>query len=176
MTSPIDAAVLANPAMRQAAAEAHLFGLQRHHGIRPYLPFPDPEGYCSAKLNSGNCLPQIGWQGAPSASWGITLTCSQVTGATPGLLFWSHQPNDVPFSGGRLCLSAPFVRTPIVNSGGVPGPNCSGFLQRDLGSSYLAANGLGPGSVFYAQWWHRDPHLAVDPIGLSAGLRVVVQP
>lgn len=176
VTSPIDAAVLAIPAMRQAAAEAHLFGLQRHYGLEPYLPFPEPEVYCSAKTNSGGCLPEIGWTGKPSVSTGFGLTCALVTGAQFGLLFWGAQPADLPFMGGRLCLTGPLVRTPIVSSGGAAGPNCTGFLQRDLSPAYLAAHSLGPGAVLYGQWWMRDPFLAIDPIGLSAGLRVVLRP
>ncbi len=176
LTSPIDAAVLVQPAMRQAAAEAHLFGLQRHYGLEPYLPFPDPQLYCSAKPSSGGCLPSIGWSGAPSISTGFSLTCAQVTGAQFGLLFWSHQAADLPFMGGRLCLTGSLRRTPVVHSGGSAGPNCSGFLQRDLSPLYLAAHSLTPGSVLYAQWWFRDPFQAVDPVGLSAGLRVVLQP
>ncbi|HIG12800.1 MAG: N-acetylmuramoyl-L-alanine amidase [bacterium] len=176
LTSPGDAAVLSNPAAQQAAAEAHLFGLQRHYGLAPYLPLPDPNLYCTAKLNSAGCLPQIGWSGVPSSSAGFSLTCQNVIGGQAGLMFWSRTPADVPFMGGRLCLAGPFERTPVAHSGGVPGSNCTGSLSVFLSPAYLASRSLGIGSVIHAQWWYRDPFLSSDRVGLSAGLRVVLQP
>lgn len=176
VTNPGDAAVLAVPANRQAAAEAHLFGLQRHYGISPYLPFPDPELYCTAKLNSGGCLPQIGVQGSASSSSGFQLTCTSVTGGQFGLMYWGVQAADLPFLGGRLCVAGPIQRTAVSNSGGTTGPNCSGNLSASLSPAYLASHALTPGSVMHAQWWFRDPFLAVNKVGLSAGLRITVAP
>jgi N-acetylmuramoyl-L-alanine amidase len=46
ITNVTDAAFLADPAQRQRAAEAHLYAIQRHYGITPYLPGspgPDPD-------------------------------------------------------------------------------------------------------------------------------------
>jgi N-acetylmuramoyl-L-alanine amidase len=174
VTNPGDAAVLANPSARQSAAEAHLFGLQRHYGIPAYLPFPDPAIYCGAKLNSGGCFPLISASGTPSASAGFDLVCSAVTGGQTGLLFWSRQAADIPFMGGRLCIAGSIKRTAIDHSGGTTGPNCSGFLQQQFDTTYLALQALTPGSVMYAQWWFRDPFLATQSVGLSAGLQVVM--
>ena len=176
LSNPGDAAVLADPAKRQAAAEAHLIGLQRHYGIAPHIPFPDPEPYCTAKLNSAGCLPQIGIQGAPSMAAGFQVTCSAVTGGQFGLMYWGNQAADIPFLGGRLCVAGPIQRTAVSNSGGVTGPNCTGHLTTGLSPAYLASEGLAPGSVLFAQWWFRDPFLPVDKVGLSAGLRVTLAP
>ena len=176
LTSPIDAALLASPAGRHAAAVGHLFGLQRHYGLAPYLPFPDPEAYCSAKLNSAGCVPQIGWSGTPSVSAGFGVECSSVLGQKPGVLFWSLQSAATPFLGGTLCVGQPLVRTQAVDSGGAAGSNCTGFLQRALDARYLLLSGVTPGTVMHFQWWYRDPGSSPHAVGLSDGLRVVVGP
>ena len=176
ITNPGDAAVLGNPARRQDAAEAHLFALQRHYGIAPYLPNSGPTVYCQPKLTSAGCFPTISAVGPTSISTGVTLECQNVIGGVFGLAFWGTAPADIPFYGGRLCVAGPQVRTPATYSGVPVGQNCLGVLQTTMTPAYLAANGLAPGQTLHAQWWFRDPYQTVNPIGLSAGLRFVLLP
>jgi N-acetylmuramoyl-L-alanine amidase len=176
ITSPTDAAVLGNPAQRQRAAEAHLFALQRHHGLAPYLPNIQPTVYCQPKLTSAGCFPTIGAIGLASISTGVTLECQNVIGGVFGLAFWGTAPADAPFLGGRLCVAGPQTRTAPRYSGAPVGQNCQGILQTTLTPAYLAANGLAAGQTLYAQWWFRDPYQATNPVGLSAGLRFLLLP
>ena len=66
MTSPIDIVQLADPEARYEAALAHLFALQDHYGIPPFSPYQPPTAYCTGKVNSQGCTPQIGSSGAPT--------------------------------------------------------------------------------------------------------------
>lgn len=176
ITNPTDAAVLGDPVQRQRAAEAHLFALQRHYGLTPYLPNVQPTVYCQPKLTSAGCFPTIGAVGPTSISTGVTLECQNVIGGVFGLAFWGTAPADAPFLGGRLCVAGPQTRTAPTYSGAPVGQNCQGILQTTLSPTYLAANGLVPGQAVYAQWWFRDPYQGGSPVGLSAGLRFVLLP
>src|SRR6185295_11607497 len=51
----------------------------------------DPVVYCTAKVTSNGCLPQIGWSGAPSvsASSGFFVTASSFINNKAGLFFYS---------------------------------------------------------------------------------------
>ena len=176
LTNPVDAAVLASPAGRQASAQAHLFGLQRHYGLTPYLPLPDPEPYCTAKLTSSGCLPQVSWINLPSATNGFSVSCSAVEPQKTGILFWGLQAAATPFQGGTLCAAPPLFRTDAQNSGGSPALPCSGYLQHDFSPADFQAQGWTPGSEVFLQWWFRDPASSPYPVGLSNGLHVVVLP
>jgi hypothetical protein len=125
--------------------------------------------YCTAKLNSLGCLPQIGYSGIPSASAssGFTVSCAKLRNNKNGLLFYGVSGQQAaPFQGGTLCVKAPIKRTPSVNSGGTPAPanDCSGrfaidmnsFAQGLLGGSPLPALKVA-GTVVDCQWWGRDP-------------------
>lgn len=179
LTSPIDAAVLASPVAWQASAEAHLFALQRHFGLAPYLPQATaPQVYCTAKLNSAGCTPGIGWFGTPSfAASGFVVVCDRVVSQQFGLLLWSDQPANIPFFGGTLCLGNAPQRAQVAFSNGLGNGNCSGRLELALTSGFFATNGLLPGSNLYLQWWYRDPGLLPNaPVGLSDGLRLTILP
>jgi N-acetylmuramoyl-L-alanine amidase len=179
LTSPIDAAVLASPAAWQASAEAHLFALQRHFGIAPYLPQATaPLVYCTAKVSSAGCTPAIGWSGTPSfAASDLVVHCDHVVSQQFGLLLWSDQPANIPFFGGTLCLGNAPQRHQVAFSNGLGNGNCSGRLALPLTSGFFIGNGLFPGSNVYVQWWYRDPgFLPAAPVGLSNGLRLTVLP
>ncbi|MEZ6017887.1 MAG: N-acetylmuramoyl-L-alanine amidase [Planctomycetota bacterium] len=179
LTSPIDASVLASPATWQASAEAHLFALQRHFGLAPYLPQANaPLVYCSPKTSSAGCTPAIGFTGTPSfAASDFVVYCDQVLTQQFGLLLWSDQPANIPFFGGTLCLGNAPQRTQVAFSNGLPNVACSGRLELPITSGFLVNRGLFPGSTVYTQWWYRDPGLLpAAPVGLSEGLRFTVLP
>lgn len=179
LTSPIDAAVLASPAAWQASAEAHLFALQRHFGITPYLPQATaPLAYCTAKVSSAGCTPAIGWSGSPSfVASDFVVHCDHVLSQQFGLLLWSDQPANIPFMDGTLCLGNAPQRYQVAYSNGLGNGNCSGRLELPLSSGFFTVNGLFPGSNVYLQWWYRDPALLpAAPVGLSNGLRITVLP
>ena len=179
LTSPIDAAVLGSPAAWQASAEAHLFALQRHFGIAPYLPQPtQPLVYCTAKVSSAGCTPAIGFSGTPSfQNSTFRVHCDLVLSQQFGLLLWSDQPANIPFFGGTLCLGNAPQRLPIVFSNGLGTGNCSGRLEHTFTSGFFVANAMFPGTTVFTQWWYRDPALLpAAPVGLSEGLRFTVVP
>ena len=176
MTNPGDMAVIGNDAGLQAEAEALLFALQRHVGASPYLPGPSSGTYCEAKLNSAGCLPAIGSSALPSlTSPPVTITCEGVPPSTFGLLLWSAQPDALPFFGGTLCIASPLGRFSPVLSTPYAGP-CGGLLQTELDPVWLLTQGFSAGSSIYLQWWHRDPALGINPVALSDGLQLVIQP
>lgn len=179
LTSPIDAAVLASPAAWQASAEAHLFALQRHFGMAPYLPQATaPLVYCTAKVSSAGCTPAIGWSGNPSfVASNFVVHCDHVVSQQYGLLLWSDQPANIPFFGGTLCLGNAPQRAQVAFSNGLGNGNCSGRLELALTPGFFIGNGLFPGSNVYVQWWYRDPGLLpAAPVGLSNALRFTVLP
>jgi len=179
LTSPIDAAVLASPAAWQASAEAHLFALQRHFNLAPYLPQATaPLVYCTAKVSSAGCTPAIGWSGTPSfAASDCVVHCDHVLSQQYGLLLWSDQPANIAFMGGTLCLGNAPQRLQVAFSNGLGNGNCSGRLELPLTSGFFIGNGLFPGTNVYVQWWYRDPgFLPAAPVGLSNGLRLTVLP
>lgn len=179
LTSPVDAGVLASPAAWEASAEAHLYALQRHFNLAPYLPRPTaPEVYCTAKVSSPGCTPAVGWSGTASfAASDLVVHCDHVVSQQFGLLLWSDQPASIPFFGGTLCLGNAPQRMQIAFSNGLGNGNCSGRLELPLTSGFFFSNALFPGSTLYTQWWYRDPGLLpADPVGLSDALRITVLP
>jgi hypothetical protein len=126
-------------------------------------PFPvdaDPAFvYCTPKVNSLGCTPQIGYVGTPSfASSSLWIHASQLLNNKNGLLFWGLQPNSAPFQGGTLCVLPPIQREALQNTGGNPPPDdCSGSLSFPWTSAKFAAMGLLPGDTVHSQYWSRDP-------------------
>jgi len=178
LTSPIDAAVLSSPTAWDASAESHLFALQRHYGIAPYLPTASaPSVYCVAKVSSAGCVPAIGFSGTPTyGASDFVIHCDQVLSFQFGLMVWAQQPAATPFFGGTLCIGAGPQRTPITYSGGFLPGDCSGRLEFAATSGFLAQNGLLPSSTVYAQFYYRDPGLPIgEQVGLSDAVRFTVQ-
>ena len=159
ITNPGDAAVLGNPAARQASAEAHLFALQEHYGYAAHLPVnqPDPQVYCSAKINSAFCIPTINVDVPPAYSSIATVRCDEVIEQQFGLMLWSRDFADTPFFGGRLCLGGALNRTAVTNSGGPGSGGCQGVLEFQITPSWMVGNGIVPGDEIFVQWWYRDP-------------------
>ncbi len=136
-----------------------------------YKIVPDSGGgiftYCQAKLSSQLCLPNIGFQGAPTASGStpFEITSEDIDAGRIGILFYGFGQNNAPFQGGVLCVQPPLKRTPPQSSGGTPPPStCSGSFSFDMGA--LIQSGLDPGltagASANAQFWYRDPP---DPFG-----------
>jgi hypothetical protein len=137
-----------------------------------------PTPYCTAKINSLGCLPSSSFSGASSASIGpdLTLSATQVQGQKSGLLFWGLASASLPFGGGLLCVAPPVKRTSVSSSGG-SNQDCSGTLAYTFTKTYLATNGLTPGSQVYTQFWMRDPGFAApNNLGLTRGMRFTVWP
>lgn len=145
-----------------------------------------PSTYCSAKLNSLGCAPQLSFTGAPSASAtaGFAVACGNVRNQKSGLWVYSLTgPDAAPFQGGFLCTASPRRRTPVTTSGGAAsGDDCSGahvldfnaFAHGQLGGA-PAPELLVPGTSVHTQVWARDPG-AVGNSALSAGLRFETAP
>ena len=141
---------------------------------------PDtPSSYCTAKLNSLGCTPQIGSGGAASASGALfSITCGNVMNNKSGLLFYGYEPKASPYQGGWLCVQAPVKRTALQNSGGNPPPNdCSGQFAYDFDARIQSGvdPGLAAGAAVYAQYWYRDPASSFTT-GRSDGLYFVIGP
>ncbi|HTF88230.1 MAG TPA: calcium-binding protein [Planctomycetota bacterium] len=145
-------------------------------------------GYCTAKSNSLGCTPTIFALGASSASAtsGFTLGANAELNNKRGVLLLGGSGRAaVPFQGGTLCVASP-ARTPILSSGGTPGPalDCSGHFSIDVNTYAAGVLGGHPASflktiglVIDCQWWSRDPGFAWNAASsLTAGLEYVVGP
>jgi hypothetical protein len=146
-----------------------------------------PVTYCTAKLNSLGCVPDIDSSGVPSptAPSGFVVKASDVRNNKTGILFYGVNGRaSTPFQAGTLCVASPIKRTPAVNSAGTPAPvnDCSGVYSIDMNS--FAQGALGgtplpalqvPGTQVNCQWWGRDPGFpAPNNTTLSDGLEYVI--
>lgn len=130
--------------------------------------------YCTAKLSSKGCLPQIGYSGYPALDGGhaFDVFCSQVSPGQRGTLFYGRAVYNVPFQGGYLCTNVLLKRTPIVQAPPGSGP-CSSSISFDFNAWILSGNDptLIPGETIYAQWWMRDSG-AWSSTGLSDAIEI----
>ena len=146
-----------------------------------------PTVYCTAKVNSLGCTPQIGFIGAPSASAasGFEVTVVQVRNRRRGLLFYCISGRAaLPFLGGTLCIAPGNVRrTPQMNTGGTPiYADCSGMVKVDMNAFAAGLAGGHPlpelkqaGTVVNCQYWHRDKHSTANS-SLSDALEYTIEP
>ncbi len=131
-----------------------------------------PQVYCTAKINSQGCLPQVQFTGSPSASLlaPFRIQARFVLNNKPGLLFYGLAFQTLPFQGGTLCVESPLVRTAVQFAGGNPPPDdCSGLYSFDF-NDYIQSGSdprLVAGTLVDAQYWMRDP---LDPSGFTSGL------
>lgn len=141
-----------------------------------------PDDYCTAKLNSAGCLPEVWVTGIPSATHPqpCVVGCDLVLNNQFGLMLYGYAPNSAPFQGGTLCVHAPLTRTPVQPSGGSPPPtsDCTGTFALDFNLRIQSGidPGLVPGQSVYAQYWYRDPLGATYPSGLSDAVTFEIQP
>jgi hypothetical protein len=138
--------------------------------------------YCTAKVNSLGCTPEIAFAGTPSASStsGFTVSATSIHNDRRGLLFYGLSgPMAAPFLGGTLCVKPRVYRTPQQNSlGGIPKEaDCSGTFSIDMNA--FAAGLLGghprpelgmPGTTVHCQYWNRE-----EAATFSAGLTDAVE-
>lgn len=148
-----------------------------------------PVAFCSAKVNSLGCTPQLEVRGYPSATrgQGCWINARDVRNNKVGLMFYGVSGRAAaPFQGGTLCIAAPIKRTPGTVSGGTPPPaqDCSGSYRIDF-NAFLVGNLGGnpspalsvPGTVAVAQWWGRDPgYTSPNNSTLSAGVEFQICP
>lgn len=141
-----------------------------------------PAVYCSAKVNSLGCTPQIGSLGTPSASSGsgFLVTATNVRNLQSGVLFYGTSGRaSTPFLGGTLCVQSPLRRTGIQNAGGnVGNPNCTGVYHLDFNA--WVASGVDPqlvaGTTVNCQFYSRDPGFAPpNNIGLTDALEFTLR-
>jgi hypothetical protein len=128
--------------------------------------------YCTAKVNSLGCTPEIGFYGEPSAAAnsGFEVNAHYVRNKKSGLLFYGTTgASSTPFQGGLKCVQSPVLRTPVIDSGGdaLPADNCSGVYSFDMCAFAAGALGGTPlpalqtaGTTVYCQFWGRDPGFA----------------
>lgn len=128
--------------------------------------------YCTAKTNSLGCAPQISGLGSASATSSnpFTVRGLQLRNQVSGLLFYGASGRDgSPFAGGTMCVAAPRLRAPVMNTSGnnPPAVDCSGFFLFDMNAfrggwlggspaSFLST----PGTLVNCQYWARDPGFA----------------
>lgn len=164
---------IANPGL-QAALAAPL-------GVCNALCTSGLTQYCTAKVNSLGCTPQISSVGTPSATSPapFLITASNVLNQKSGMLVYSLMSAATPFQGGTLCVASPLIRTTLQNSGGdLSVSNCSGTHSYDMRARIQS--GLDPnlraGTTVYVQWLTRDVASPTGPLGLTAALAVSIGP
>lgn len=131
-----------------------------------------PASYCTAKLNSQGCSPQISSVGQASATSPapFVVTAAQVINQKAGVLFYGFASGSSPFQGGLKCVGGAVLRTQVQASGGTLGfDDCSGVLNYDFNARIQggADPALVVGVDVFAQWWYRD---GADPTGYGTGL------
>jgi len=126
-------------------------------------PLAPTATYCTAKVNSQGCLPQISALGVPGATNPnpFAIDAANVINHKTGLVLYSIAGSAAtPFQGGTLCLASPLHRTPGQNSGGNPGPDdCSGSYSFNFNARVQSGidPALQPGVQVWAQYYTRDP-------------------
>ena len=141
-----------------------------------------PEIYCTGKVNSQGCTPQIAFSGTPGFSepGPFDVSCTQVINNKNGVFFYGLNGRAaLPFQGATLCAQPPLRRTPVQNSGGNPPPNdCSGAFSFDFNAWAQGGfdSNLVPGSTVDGQYWYRDPQSTSFGTGLSDAIELVAAP
>lgn len=141
---------------------------------------PVPSTYCTGKVNSQGCTPQIGATGMASASSAapFDVTTTMLLNNKPGIFFYGYAPTAIPFQGGFLCVAPPTRRTAASNTAGNPPPNdCSGALTIDFNGIIQGGGdpGLEAGASVFTQAWSRDPQ-SPSTTSLSNGLQFTICP
>lgn len=116
---------------------------------------PPVQIYCTSEVSSNGCVPVLSTTGSlPTDDFAIHAT--SVEGARPGLFFYSVNTSraSIPFNGGFLCSSPPYLRSQPHDSGGAVN-TCTGVLS--IPWSTGPGTSVAPGDVVRGQFWYRDP-------------------
>ena len=138
--------------------------------------------YCTAKVNSQLCLPQIGYEGGPPSISGpqpFEITARNIINNKNGIFFYSTLGRaNVPFQGATLCAMPPLKRTPVQSSGGSPPPaqDCSGTFSLDFIAWMPQDPSLTTGSQVNGQYWYRDPQSYPFKTGLTDAIEFAIRP
>jgi hypothetical protein len=161
-------------------AVASFYSFDLHVFSGAHALYGDVVPYCTAKVNSLGCTPELAVTGVPSASSPLpcTILATAELNLAPGLLFYGFAAAATPFGGGTLCVALPLHRTPIQSAGGNPiGVDCSGSYSFDWNA--LVRSGadpaLVPGSTAFAQFWSRDSG-SPSPFNLTSAVKLVTAP
>lgn len=128
--------------------------------------------YCTAAPNSFGLVALMSGNG----SLDLTQHTFQlsVAGLPPSPLsfgMFTYGPNsiDVPFACGRLCVS-PF--SPGITRMAIQSLTSSGVVTRSMVDHPEDFTAFTPASLWYFQFWYRDPHGCSAAFNLSDGLAV----
>ncbi len=131
---------------------------------------PPPAFYCTGKTGSNGCIPFLSTDGGTASvsdttAWNIRSNDEVATEA--GFLIYSFKKSNLNFHGGKLCVKAPFVRSPIAKTKQVacvdPFAQCTTTACRQLRRNFNSTvqGGTDPqltaGQVVRAQMRQRDP-------------------
>jgi len=134
--------------------------------------------YCTAKVDSQGCLPEIGFTGSPSISGpdDFHVTATNLLSRRVGVLMWSLFEDEIAGGwGGTWCLG---MAKPawIVFSFGNQTPDCSGHLDYHFSQAYMSAHTLGAGMTLHVQFIYHDPLAVPYHRGLTDALRFTICP
>jgi hypothetical protein len=138
---------------------------------------PPATSYCTAKVSSGLCVPDIGSSGSASMANpnAFQVVTTDMVQNVSGINFFGLTGQAaIPFQGGTMCVNSPVYRMSGKFTGGASA--CAGTISYTL-QELLTTPGGGPliqaGSQVYCQTWSRD---LGDPFGssLSNALEIAV--
>ncbi len=149
--------------------------------IYEFQTFDAPISYCLGKTNSQGCVPFVSTFGSPSATdpQPFIIRGDDVVPQQSGFLIYAYKKANLAFHGGRLCVKAPFLRSPAKSPKNLSGMCTQAVLRFDFNKRIQG--GLDPlltsGQTIHAQWFQRDP---ADPAGfgdsLTDGVRFEICP
>ncbi len=144
----------------------------------PCATIPAPVFYCTGKTGSNGCVPFLvtdAGTASASATGPWNIRSNDMNDAEAGFMIYSFKKANLNFQGGKLCVKAPFTRTPIAKTKQVAciGGGCTTTSCRQLRRNFNAAvqGGGDPlltaGQIVRAQMRQRDP---TEPAGFGSNL------
>lgn len=151
---------------------------------------PPPMFYCTGKTGSNGCIPFLTTDAGTASATATTVwnvRSNDNNDAQAGFAIYSFKKANANFHGGKLCVKAPFVRTPIAKNKQTtcvdPFAQCNTTSCRQLRRNFNATIQAGTdplltaGQLVRAQMIQRDP---TEPAGfgdnLSDGVQFVIAP
>ncbi len=135
-----------------------------------------PEVYCTGKVNSDGCAPEILWSGTPSLTGAddFHLRAKNAVAGETALVVLGLGSQNLPFMNGTLCVAGFIGRgATVVATGSDP---CGGRHLWHFRQSQMLQMGLNPGDKVYAQWYLRDTAQTDGTgVGLSDALSFTIQ-